>query len=558
MNFALTSTPELNTTPAYTNPILAGFYPDPSICRKDDEYFLVCSTFAYFPAIPVFHSYDLVNWKLAGHVLDRTTQLDLTGFGVSKGIFAPSIRHHDGLFYCTCTLVDGKGNFVVTAVDPAGPWSDPVWLPNVKGIDPSLFFEENGQAWLVYNSAAPHDKALYNGHRTIRMRSFDPVLLQAQDDEIILVNGGTDISKKPIWIEGPHLLQRKDFFYLIAAEGGTGFDHSVVVFRSKSIEGPFIPYEKNPVLCQSHLAAERAFPVTSTGHADLVDAGKDNWQAVFLGCRPYDGDHYNTGRETFLVPVTWTDDWPLLNEGKEDVGYRYGLPLPEKKQDGYNRRSGNFSYRDDFNDTSLNEEWTFLRTPHSRWYELAELKGFVSLKLRPDTCAGRSNPSLLARRQQHLSCSARTALLFRATDENEKAGLLVFQNEDHFYFLCQSVKNDRPFIQLYRSQLMPRDESAMKLVLEHEIEIADRELLSLQITAEKDRYHFYYCMGKNNWSLLAKDIDARFLSTRTAGGFVGCIFGVYATSLGKPSINKAHFDWFEYEGMDEVWEGGRE
>jgi alpha-N-arabinofuranosidase len=229
------------TAKQYTNPILSGFYPDPSICRVGGDYYLVNSTFAYFPGIPVFHSNDLVNWKLIGHVMSRTEQMDLTGMGVSRAIFAPTIRYHNGLLYVTCTIVDGKENFVVTAKDPAGPWSNPVWLPEIIGIDPSPFFDEDGKAYIVYNSIPPDDKPLYDGHRTIRINSFDSKNLKIISDNRILVNGGTDISQKPSWIEGPHLIKKYGYYYLVAAEGGTYENHSVVVFRSKTLDGPFVP-----------------------------------------------------------------------------------------------------------------------------------------------------------------------------------------------------------------------------------------------------------------------------------------------------------------------------
>ncbi|UCD39311.1 MAG: glycoside hydrolase family 43 protein, partial [Fidelibacterota bacterium] len=217
----------------FMNPILAGFYPDPSICRVDDSFYLVNSTFAYFPGIPIFHSRDLVNWQLLGHVLDRREQLDTDGLGVSRGIFAPAIRYHQGLFYVTCTLVDKGGNFVVTASNPAGPWSNPVWVPEINGIDPSMFFDTNGKAYIVYNSVAPDDKPLYEGHRTIRMYEFDLENLRVIGKELLLVNGGVDLSKEPIWIEGPHIFRKDGYYYLIAAEGGTAEQHSEVVFRSE-------------------------------------------------------------------------------------------------------------------------------------------------------------------------------------------------------------------------------------------------------------------------------------------------------------------------------------
>nr|HPI28546.1 family 43 glycosylhydrolase [Candidatus Neomarinimicrobiota bacterium] len=350
----------------YYNPILAGFYPDPSICRVGDDYYLVNSTFAYFPGIPVFHSRDLVNWKLIGHVMDRAEQMNLEGLGVSEGIFAPAIRFHDGLFYITCTLVGAGGNYVVTAQNPAGPWSNPVWLPQIDGIDPSLFFDQDGKAYIVYNSVAPNNRPLYEGHRTIRMYQFDYEKLKVISPEIILVNGGTDISKKPIWIEGPHIFRKDNFYYLICAEGGTSWEHSEVVFRSEQVTGPYVPYAKNPILTQRHLDPNRPHPITCTGHADLVMTPAGDWWAVFLGCRPYLPEYegyFNTGRETFMAPVKWIDGWPVIDPDHAEIQYSYPLPIilekPIKADIPY---SGNFRMRDDFDSETLDLYWVFLRT----------------------------------------------------------------------------------------------------------------------------------------------------------------------------------------------------
>jgi xylan 1,4-beta-xylosidase len=315
------------TGDTFTNPILAGFYPDPSVCRVGKDYYLVNSTFSYFPGITVFHSRDLVHWELIGHVLDRPEQLNLDHQGVSRGLFAPTIRFHKGLFYVTCTLVDIGGNFVATAKRPGGPWSMPVWQPEVNGIDPSLFFDNTGKAYLLYNSVAPGNKPLYEGHRTIRMRQFDPAVFRVKGKERILVNGGVDISRKPVWIEAPHIFRKGRYYFLIAAEGGTGENHSEVVFRSKNVWGPYVPCEMNPILTQRDLDPARQYPITCTGHADLVQTLNGEWWSVFLGCRPYADDYYNTGRETFLAPVAWKDCWPLINPGFKEVQYRYPYPV---------------------------------------------------------------------------------------------------------------------------------------------------------------------------------------------------------------------------------------
>ena len=538
----------------FTNPILAGFYPDPSICRVGNNYYMINSTFSYFPGIPVFHSKDLVNWKLIGHVMDRPEQMDLTGLGVSRGIFAPAIRFNKGIFYVTCTLVDAGGNFIVTSASPEGPWSNPVWIPKINGIDPSMFFDDNGKAYIIYNSVAPDNKPLYDGHRTIRMYEFDVENLKVFGEEKVLVNGGVDLSKKPVWIEGPHIFKVNDYYYLIAAEGGTGDQHSEVVFRSDNVDGPYVPYEKNPILTQRHLDPDRKNPITSTGHADLIQTENGDWLAVFLGCRPYSmsGDgFYNTGRETFLAPVKWIDGWPIINPDYEEVQYEYSYPLESEKDLAERPYSGNFEMQDEFDEDQLNINWMFLRTPHEKWYSLEERKGFLSLQLIPETCSGKMNPAFLGHRQQHLNCSATTAIDFKPESENEKAGLLIFQNEEHFYFLCKSLENNKEVIQLYKSGAADEE---MELITSREISNEQNEnLLYLEIKAEGNKYSFFYSKNKHELDLLKEDVDAMFLSTRVAGGFVGCMFAFYATSLGKESNNKAYFDFFNYEGNDEVY-----
>ena len=539
----------------FTNPVLSGFYPDPSICRVGSDYYLVNSTFAYFPGIPVFHSKDLVNWELIGHVMDRTEEMDLDGFGVSRGIFAPSIRYKDGIFYVTCTLVDGGGNFIVTAKSPEGPWSKPVWIPQINGIDPSPFFDEDGKAYIVYNSVAPDNKPLYDGHRTIRMYEFDLATLKPVGKEMILVNGGTDISKKPVWIEGPHIFKKDGYYYLIAAEGGTGNNHSEVVFRSTRVDGGYVPYEQNPILTQRHLNPNRKNPITSTGHADFVQTETGDWWSVFLGCRPYTEDYYNTGRETFLAPVRWVDGWPVITSGDEEVRYSYDHPrtqtLPVSKQSAKKKYSGNFLYRDNFSSPTLDKNWMFLRTPKEQWYYLQAKKGFLSLKLRPEACDGKKNPSFLGHRQQHLKSAASAEISFTPVSENEKAGLLIFQNENHFYFLCKSKEGSDPIVQLFRSVNSKTAEDSLELIASNKIPMRlAKKPLFLKIVSARNKYSFFYSFSPGRWSVLKEGLDGTFLSTKVAGGFVGSVYAIYGTSLGKPSRNAALFDWFQYEGKD--------
>jgi alpha-N-arabinofuranosidase len=530
-------------TGSYTNPILAGFYPDPSICRVGNDYYLVNSSFVYYPGLPVFHSTDLVNWKQLGHAMNRPEQLPLQGAGMSRGLYAPTIRYHNGLFYIVCTLVDRGGNFVITAKNPAGPWSNPVWMKNVEGIDPSLYFdEESGKAFILYNSIPPENKSLWNGHRTIRMRSFDVASLQAGDDEILLVNGGTDTAKHPVWIEGPHIYKINGWYYLLCAEGGTGFDHSEVVFRSKTVEGPYVSYEGNPILTQRHLDPTRKHPITTTGHADLVQTSRGDWYAVFLGCRPYEGDYYNIGRETFLAPVRWKDGWPVITEGEETVKYAY--PLPSSSIKPANAFSGNFTYTNDFTAAKLDDRFQFLRTVTSPWYSTTEREGTLCMRLQPETVSGTGNPSFVGFRQSHHQCTATTTLHFSPTAENEKAGLVLLQNEHHFYYLCRSIQNNKPVVQLYQSS--PGED--MQLLASQPLP-ASSAVISLRIEPKGDVLQFSYAAGKK-WNVLKKGVDAKFLSTKVAGGFVGSVFGLYATAMGKESKAKACFDSFTYQGND--------
>lgn len=530
----------------YNNPVLAGFYPDPSICRVGNDYYLVNSSFAYFPGLPVFHSKDLANWEQIGNAMNRNIQLNLSNAKVSGGLYAPTIRYHDGTFYIICTNVSHGGNFIITAKYPAGPWSDPVYLPDLDGIDPSIFFDDNGKVYIVYNSIPPDNKSLYDGHRTIRIIEYNIQREATNGDNKIIINGGTDISRHPVWIEGPHLYKINGWYYLMCAEGGTADQHSEVIFRSKNVEGPFVSYDNNPILTQRDLDVLRKNPITSTGHADLVETPDGKWYSVFLGCRPYNGNQYNTGRETFMVPVSWHDGWPIIIPKGAEVQYQYPVPYPSTKKIN-NKFSGNFHLVENFDSSILNYRFVVLRNPESGLYNL--LHGFLELPLKASTVAQDANPAFVGLRQAHLKCYAATNILFNADTENEKAGLIVFQNEQHYYFLCKSIRNHKAVVEIYRSA---RSQDVKEELLAY-AELKNNKPLRLRIEADNDIYAFYYAEEKDKWILLKDKVDARYLSTKTAGGFAGCMMGMYATSNGMTSMNKARYDWFEYRGDDDIY-----
>lgn len=525
----------------YANPILAGFYPDPSICRAGNDYYLVNSTFAYYPGIPIFHSTDLVNWEQIGSAINRPSQLDLDSQGVSRGLFAPAIRYHNGTFYIACTLIDRGGNFIITAKNPAGEWSNPVWLPAISGIDPSLFFDDD-KIYLVYNSDAPNNKPLYEGHRTIRLRELNDQL-QPIGEEKILVNGGTDLSQKPVWIEGPHLYKIRGWYYLMCAQGGTSTNHSEVIFRSKTLDN-FVPYKNNPILTQTDLDSNRKNPITCTGHADLVETPKGKWYAVFLGCRPYEGNYFNTGRETFMTPVAWVDSFPIINPKGEAVQYAYPTPdnvaLKPKPNAAF---GGNYEFEDSFTNATLNSRYLFLRNVREKWYETGN--GKLTMRLRPETCSGLGNPSFIGFRQAHMDNVVMVNLRFTPQNENEQAGLLVFYNETHYYFFCKGLRDGKPAVQLFQSSTVP-GEPPKELAFQELDERDDRVELIVSSNGDEYTFRYGYMYGTNDISTV--DVDAKFLSTQTAGGFTGCLYAMYATSNGANSDNSAVFDAFAYYG----------
>ncbi|MBB4638470.1 glycoside hydrolase family 43 protein [Longimicrobium terrae] len=509
----------------YLNPVLAGFYPDPSIARAGDDYYMVTSSFAYFPGVPLFHSRDLVNWTQIGHVLSRPSQLNLDSAGISRGIFAPVIRYNAGTFYMITTIVDRGGNFIVTATDPRGPWSDPVFLPEVDGIDPSIFFDDNGKAYIV-NNGPPIGAPLYEGHRAIWMQEFDAASQRMTGPRRLIVNGGVDLARKPIWIEAPHILKVDGRYYLICAEGGTAEQHSEVVFRADSPWGPWIPWTENPILTQRHLDPARPLPITTTGHADFVRTPRGEWWAVFLGVRPYRGDHYNNGRETYLLPVRWTEDgWPEILRGDATVPYAGRRPdLPAQPAPPI-PMTGNFTHRDEFDGAALAPEWVFIRTPREHWHALSS----GALVLRPRAAVlgdVGAQPSFVGRRQQHAYGSASTAVRYTPRAEGDRAGLAAFHDDKHFYLLSVARRDGRPVVQLEQRS----GDAPATVIASAPLTVPADGPVYLKVEARGDGYAFSYGTRPGEWAVLKDDADGTVLSTKVAGGFVGTMLGMYAHS----------------------------
>lgn len=504
----------------YQNPIIAGYHPDPSIVRVGADFYMVHSSFAHFPALPVYHSRNLVDWRLIGHVFDDPERLDLAGLGTSRGLFAPTIRHHEGRFYVVGTVVDGGGNFVVTAEDPAGPWSAPVWLPEVDGIDPDLFFDDDGRAWLTHNGPPPGEPR-WPTHRAIWQWAFDPEALRVLPGSAeLLVDGGSRPEDEPAWVEGPHLYKIDGRYYLLCAEGGTEENHSEVVFRADHVRGPYRPYPGNPILTQRDLPPDRPAPIANTGHADLVQTPAGEWWAVFLGVRPYDAaGHFNTGRETFLLPVQWLDGWPRIVAPATPVPWRPPAPRGLPATPGAEATTGNFRWRDDFDGPRLSGHWVWLRGGDARdWARLAD--GRLILRARADRLDGRGRPAFLGRRQAHTRFSARLTLRPPAAP-GLRAGLAVYYDEGHHDVLgLRRLADGRLEARLERADGGPPRMVARRV-------LAATGPIELAVDG-RGRELAYAAGAPGRAEPLGAPLDARALSTVHAGGFVGVILGPYA------------------------------
>ncbi|WP_426565158.1 family 43 glycosylhydrolase [Angustibacter sp. McL0619] len=514
------------------NPVLAGCHPDPTICRVGSTYYLVTSTFEYFPGLPVFRSEDLVHWQQIGHVVDRDGQLDFDGIASSGGLYAPTLRHHDGTFWLVCTLVDQQdpargGNFVMTATDPAGPWSDPVWLA-VDGIDPSLFFDDDGRIWL--HGTRPASRPEWHDQTEVWVRELDRATWQLTGPEHVVWSGAV---RGAVWAEGPHLYKVDGTYYLLAAEGGTEFHHAVSVARADSVTGPYCGNRSNPVLTHRHLG--RGSDVVGVGHADLVQAPDGSWWAVLLGMRPYGGYHYNLGRETFLVPVAWEDGWPVFAPGVGRVTTEVEVPFAVEPAPGpvAAHRTGSAVVRpDDLRWTSLRGPAADFATPHSDGWELG---------MRPTTLAEPRTPAFLGVRQQHLDVEVQATVLADLAP-GEETGLAVRQSEADHVRLFVTGGEDAPG---RRVVVVHRRRGLDTVLGEHRVRGGAGEPVTLAVWASGQEYSLL-AAGPGEPLTVLGTVDGRTLDSVATGGFLGLWIGVYASSNGRPTSTTVQVEGFEY------------
>ena len=533
----------------YANPIIPGYNPDPSICRVGEDYYLVTSTFEYFPGVPIYHSRDLVDWKMIGHVLSRPSQLNLDSLPCSGGIFAPTLRYNKGVFYMITTLVvsQGKkqksGNFIVTATKPEGPWSEPHWIDEAPGIDPSLFFDDNGK---VYFSGKMSDKnPLWGSHRDIWVQEFDINSWKLVGKRVVALNGGDYYKKGTLdggfecgvnHFEGSHLYKKDGKYYLMIAHGGTAEHHAVSIWKSDNVYGPYEENPANPILTQRNLPFDG--PLTSTGHADLIQTQNGDWHVVYLGKRPSPKGIYVLGRETYLSPVDWSGVWPVVNP-KGMVGHgelvHVKPSLPEflqAKEDA----------KDEFTAQTLAPQWTFLRTPRSEWWSLKEKKGSLRIQLRPELLSDQVNPSFIGMRQQQKVFTATVKMDFVTTLENEEAGLVLIRDKDKFLKFTLGFQNGKNVLLLQSKNVG----SATATLMTQDIE--KMKGLYLRITANDLLFSFSYSKNGKEWITVKENLDGSVLGNEKVQTYTGTMVGMYGSSNGKSSKNFADFDWFEYVG----------
>lgn len=527
------------TAQTFHNPILSGFYPDPSVCRVGDDYYLVTSSFVYYPGLPVFHSKDLVNWKQIGHGIHRTSQLDYKNCETSLGLWAPTIRYHAGRFYIINTFVSEgrearRDNFIITAEKPEGPWSDPIFVEGADGIDPSLFFDDDGRLWYTGNCIIPYHKQEYEGHHAIYLCELNPETFQIIGDKKIIWNGNRTTSK---WIEAPHIYKRAGYYYLIVAEGGTFTNHSVMMARAKEIDGHYEICPRNPVVSHRHVSLMN--PISVVGHADIVETQNGEWWMVLLGVRPYEGINYNLGRETFLAPVIWdADGWLRLDTPHGLIQERERLPqLPVHPVPVV-------PATDHFDSTKLGLIWNTVKPNVGEFFSLTDRPGFLRLYLQPEVISEICTPAFIGRRQQHKKFEASCQMDFNPKSESEEAGLVLLSDDRFNYVFVVGLSGGDFVVRLYKTE-------NGKFSLISESKGLNSTSIRLIVRGEANSYSFWYAYSGEVEILLAENQKASLLSSTVNEGFTGTYIGMYATSNKENPTNYVDFDWFSYEGASE-------
>lgn len=529
----------------YRNPVLPGCYPDPSICRKGGDYYMVNSTFCYYPGVPIWHSRDLVSWERLGYVLNRPSLLKINRKDkMPWGVYAPDIQYNpmnDTFYMITTGTGYGSTTYVKTKDPKSGVWSEPVSLPSIHGIDPSIFFDKRtGKAYIV-NNDIPATEPAYEGHRAIWIREFDWQNDCVKGEAKVIVDGGVKPQEKPIWIEGPHLYGINGNYFLMCAEGGTAEAHSEVLFQADEPMGQYTPCKTNPILTQRDLPENRADKVTCSGHADLIETQGGEWFAVFLGVRPFKGGHDLFGRETFMLPVKWEQDQPVILPEKTPIPILVPLSKEQQYLQAKSQVKGFRHYGEQrlWSDGKLADNAEFIRRQTGGFYSINQ-DGSLGLSLGEDKMGGFGFPAMIGLWVNSLLFEANTCLAFSPENGDKKAGIALFHDDEHYVRCFKTCAQNGNVGGKKSMKQVLRVEAWLKGSLEAqwEMPISKREatedvLLKVRGLGDGTFAFHYAFQGKDKGKApifrpIGKPISGEILSTRTAGGFTGTLLGVFA------------------------------
>lgn len=528
----------------FKNPILAGGYPDPSICKVGDTFYLVNSSFEYFPGLPIHKSTDLINWELIGHGLHRESQasstVNLVDVQSNGGIHAPTIRYNKGVYYIISTNVyyDAENNktdmvnFIITANNPAGPWSDPIHIEGAPGIDPDLFFDDNGKVWYVGNQAPENPR--FDGEGEIWLQELDLNEYSLIGERHLLWRGACG----GVWAEGPHMYKKDGKYYLIIAEGGTSFNHAVMVAMSEKIEGPYISNPRNPILTSRHLSYDNW--VNSTGHGDIVELDDGRYYMVILGIRNEINRGSNMGRETFIAPLSWErepfewkenkDLWPVVSPISGKVEKENEVIFTNSTQ------INSYNFRDDFNSKTLGLKWNFRRLPLENIYSLDKREGFLRIFSNQNIIKERHRAALMGFKQNQTNFEYFTSMNFNPENNKSEAGISIFQKDDNYLNFTVVKKDGNFFIKVNaynNNKLIRKDE---QLIPDYKGKI------KLKISSEEGEYKLFYSTRGFRYRLFDKLKNDILLSK----GYTGAHIGLYITSNGEDSNDYVDFDYVDY------------
>ena len=516
----------------FRNPVLPGFHADPSVCRAGDDFYLVNSTFQYYPGVPVFHSKDLIHWEQVGACLTRESQVRIEGMDEQTGIYAPTIRYHEGRFYMVTTVYPSRKHFYVYTDDPKGEWSDPIYIDFCVGsCDPTLYFED-GRCYFLWKEG------------DIKICEID-VKTGKQLGEIHHLGVGLG-GRYP---EGPHIYKKDGYYYLLLAEGGTEHGHHVNILRSKNLFGPYESNPANPILSHFNMKMQNS-PIQGIGHADLVQAPDGSWWMICLAYRTHGYLQHVMGRETFLAPVTWEEGgWPVVN-GRSSESRQARLDGRVVTDEGEANGDGTLQLdmhcqtlpqvpmpaepsRDEFDTDKLSLYWSHLNMPQKENYSLTDRKGWLRLKTSTITLDEVGNPTFIGHRQSEADFTATTKVDVSGLKDGGVAGITAYAAHHNHYDVQVVARDGKRYVQA-KIRIGEMEH------IEKEIPI-NEDIVYLRITADPQFYHLLYSTDNKEFIHLARQ-GYRYLSTETIGGFCGVHIGIFAHTLSSV-ISHADFDW---------------